>query len=232
MAEMLGCDVSKWQDRMRWDVAHDAGIRFAIIRAGSIDNATGVPYTDDRLEQHYAGILASPIKVWGFYWYFRPNHDPIRQAEYFRDLIKDKGATIPYACDVEEAGGMGPRDIRESVVDFLGKLGGRMVYTSPGFWNAKVVTNPGTSWQDGGVHLWHAQWTTGQLNTINGWRPGSHMIHQYEVSPNGARYGASSKEIDLDRWNSAAYPFPGNEEIYLPVVLKGGGYKVTIERDG
>jgi GH25 family lysozyme M1 (1,4-beta-N-acetylmuramidase) len=221
MTEILGVDVSKWQGRMDWNKAYDAGIRFAIIRAGSIDNATGVPYTDDLLEQHYAGIVASPIKVWGFYWYFRPNHDAAVQNQYFINLIQHKGATIPPVIDVEEAGGMTPSQIRRAITFMVPNH--RMVYTSPGFWNSHVVTNPGTSWQDGGVHLWQAQWTAGALNTINGWRAGGHMIHQFEVSPNGARYGASSKEIDLDRWNSEAYPFPGDTEIYLPVVLSING---------
>jgi GH25 family lysozyme M1 (1,4-beta-N-acetylmuramidase) len=41
----LGVDVSHWQKRMDWQKAKDAGAEYAFIRAGSINNITGVCYT-------------------------------------------------------------------------------------------------------------------------------------------------------------------------------------------
>ena len=53
-----GIDISHWQKKMDWAKAKAAGVQFAIIRAGSVDNATGVCYTDYEFENNVAGCKA------------------------------------------------------------------------------------------------------------------------------------------------------------------------------
>lgn len=93
MTYTLGIDVSKWQGVMNWAKAearmrelNPDGKAFAIVRAGSIDNTTGKCYTDD---QYFGNVdYVKDLDECGFYWYFRPNHDVLKQEVYFLDLIE------------------------------------------------------------------------------------------------------------------------------------------------
>ena len=103
---LLGVDVSKWQGDMNWDQCASAGAGFAFVRAGSIDNTSGNCYTDYQFIRNIS--LAPDYIPTGCYWYFRPNHDPIRQADYFSDLIGEEAWLIPPVLDLETTGGKTP----------------------------------------------------------------------------------------------------------------------------
>ena len=227
---ILGCDVSKWQGRMDWKQAIQSGIKFAICRAGSIDNTTGNLYMDDQFI--WNAETASSLIPTGFYWYFRPNHDPIRQAEYFASLLANKTYSIPPMLDVEEHSdmtGVGLRSAIRTCLDTLDALTGHVpgVYTSPGFWNIYVAKKLTYAWDR--YPLWIASWDVSRPMIPNGWR--DYRIWQYTVSNNGRFYGAESAEIDLDQWN-ISYPFPIQDKIvYLPFVVRGQGIRITIEPD-
>src|SRR3990167_8078405 len=90
-----GIDVSYYQSGdpdkpipMNWNKAKDAGVQFAIVRAGSINNITGVCYEDYQFRNNVANLALVDIP-YALYWYFRPNHSTVKQAEYFLKLAKD-----------------------------------------------------------------------------------------------------------------------------------------------
>jgi len=98
---LLGIDASKWQGEMNWSRARSAGARFAFIRAGAISTA-GDCYTDYQFERN--SQLAPEYLPVGFYWYFRPQFDPIKQASYFCSLIRSKPWKLPPVLDLEDVG--------------------------------------------------------------------------------------------------------------------------------
>ena len=113
---LLGIDVSKWQLQMDWHKARSAGARFAFIRAGSISNLPGECYTDFQFERN-AKIAPEYFPV-GFYWYFRPQHDAIKQASYFCNLIRQKRYLLPPVIDLETDGGLSASEITRVVTVF------------------------------------------------------------------------------------------------------------------
>lgn len=196
-----GIDVSKWQGEMNWQTAKAAGASVAVIRAGSIDNVTGECYEDTQFRRN-AGLAPEYMPV-GFYWYFRPNHNPILQADYFCDLIENTEWMVPPVIDVEEDGGKSPSEVASAVWVFLDRVQKRfnvrpMIYTSPGFWNAKVARS---AWAKD-YPLWVANWVN--LGVIipllpEDWKGVGAVMWQYRVARNtGSHYGAQSSDIDLD----------------------------------
>jgi len=94
-----GITVSKWQGEMDWYKARNTGARFGFIRAGSCTDAGGLLYADDQFERN-ASLGPAHLPV-GFFWYFRPYHDPVKQADYFCNLIQGRKWKLPPACDLE-----------------------------------------------------------------------------------------------------------------------------------
>jgi GH25 family lysozyme M1 (1,4-beta-N-acetylmuramidase) len=114
---ILGGDVSFWQGPWNWEIAAAEGWRFAFIRAGSCNSTNGIPYTDHQFMNN-AKYAPDHLPV-GFYWYFRPDKDPIRQADYFVDLIIDRRWKLPPVMDLESRGNLSPAAVTNSAVKFL-----------------------------------------------------------------------------------------------------------------
>ncbi len=139
---VLGIDVSKWNLEMNWAIAQAAGARFAFIRAGSINSVSGVCYTDYQFERN-AEIAPEYMPV-GFYWYYRPQFNPEKQADYFCNLFGDKRDKLPCVMDEEEAGGLSPAAVTESGARFVLRIneniGALPLLYSRGAWlNAHTV---------------------------------------------------------------------------------------------
>lgn len=204
-----GMDCSKWQGLMQWDIAKAAGVIFAFIRAGSIDNISGACYTDDQFERN-ADLAPIYIKFTGFYWYFRPNWDPIKQAQYFANLIRDKTRNLPPAVDVEETGGLSPDKVRDALKAFIKELKIQLdikfvlIYTRQTVWDSGVSPDPVFSM----MPLWAARY---KLTLTGPWSDGLYKFRDWLVwalwqwwadgNGQGAKYGAQSADICLDRFN-------------------------------
>lgn len=84
-----GVDISKWQGKIDWSkmqAKHQAGqLDFVHIRAGSIEDATGVCYTDFQFDNNIAGAEGTGIP-YALFWFVRLNKDPKKQADYFLNL--------------------------------------------------------------------------------------------------------------------------------------------------
>lgn len=138
---IFGIDLSKWQGLWDWDISVEQGVRFAFIRAGSISTG-GALYEDYQFKVN-AEEAPKRMPV-GFYWYFRPNHDATKQADYFCDLIKDKGWKLPPVMDIETKGGLGNSTVGAACAKFVGRVYDRtntwpIVYTRGYFWNDNVA---------------------------------------------------------------------------------------------
>lgn len=203
-----GIDVSKWQGEINWQKASSAGAKFAIIRAGSVDNPTGTPYID--FQFHRNAELAPPIMPIGFYWYFRPNHDPTRQAQFFVDLIRDKDWKLYPAIDVEENGGLSGREVASAVWLFQNRVFQELdvrglIYTSPGFWNSYVER---TTWARD-YPLWVAHWNVSTPTLPRDWSEAgeTYKFWQTHVGTDGPEYGMKSKGLDHDVYNGTYEEF-------------------------
>lgn len=207
---LLGIDVSKWQGLMNWLKAKLAGAKFAIIRAGSINYVTGIPYTDFQFERN-AEEAPEHFDHLGFYWFWRANQDPIVQAEYFSNLLQYKTYDIPPVADVEANNNVNPSTLTTKLKRFLDEVERRtlvrpMIYTRASFWNI-ATTKP--DWALA-YDLWCARykasltspWSDGKFkcypwaNDFNeGWE-----YWQYSADGNGLgdEYGAESDDIDLN----------------------------------
>lgn len=154
-----GIDVSYWQGLWDWDISVEKDIKFAFIRAGSITNTTGVCY-EDYLFRENAEAAPSKLPV-GFYWYFRPQHSPTKQADYFCDLIVPEDWLLPPVIDIETSGGLSPAACGDACAEFIGRVYERttvwpIIYTRGYFWNDHV--NYRTIFDE--CDLWIARYTS------------------------------------------------------------------------
>lgn len=234
-----GIDVSKWQGEMNWVKAAEHA-DFAFIRAGSVDSISGQCYEDTQFDNNAAG--AGSLMPIGFYWYFRPNHDPVEQADYFCALINSKEYQLPPVCDIETTGGLSAGRVADSLKKFLDRVFAKttikpIIYTRSSFFNYAVA--PRDYWSS--YDLWIARYVnqpepwgnTGDPSYVQprDWK--SWRFWQYSADGNGegAKYGAQSKSIDKNVFNGdikafAAYlgfqipePPPTNPEMIVPLKL-------------
>ena len=239
---VLGVDVSKWQGDMDWQKCADAGAKFAFIRAGSITSVSGECYTDYHFLRNAS--LAPDHFPMGCYWYFRPNHDPIKQADYFCDLIKDEPWILPPVLDLEASGGLSPRQVTESSASFALRINENlgllpMLYSRAYWLNQNTIPDDFMKL----LELWIARYTSkgkpwGNLlpwpdspsikpRDYDAW-----LFWQWSAGGNGrgAEFGAKSKSIDLNYFNGdqAAFDEYINKpptQVELPIEI---GVKIDI----
>ncbi|MEJ2710952.1 MAG: glycoside hydrolase family 25 protein [Anaerolineales bacterium] len=200
-------DVSRWQGQMDWEVAFNAGARAAILRAGSIDNGTGDCFKDSQFDNNTAN--APNFMPVAYYWYFRPNHDPIKQANFFSDLVSPTSFFHLFA-DVETTGGLQSAQLTDTVARFVNKLrqnfGSKVgIYTRASFWNPFIARKNLWSsldlWIARYIRIQESPWSDSEsLRPLdwNDWK-----IWQFSADGNfrGAEFGAESKHIDVNIFN-------------------------------
>ncbi len=156
-----GVDVSYYQGNIDWAAAKADGVEFAFVR---ISDGTG--FIDPKFEQNWQGTRAAGI-LRGAYQFFRPNQDPIAQADLFLDKLGTMEANdLPPVIDVEAAGGMGPAAIANAVGIWIDRVKAAtgmtpIIYTGFYFWRDSVgaAEFPGSP-------LWHAQYTSAECPNI------------------------------------------------------------------
>ena len=194
---IYGIDISRWQRAMDFSLARREGLDFCYIKASE-----GGKYQDPCLPVFQREARAHQLLA-GAYHYFHPTASPAAQLENFCAAAAGLEWDLPPAVDVEEHDGC-PADQVTSCLQRLVKLYrqrfGRwpLVYTSPGFWNKHLL--PWSGWA--GLPLWVAHWGVVQPWLPRDWRlaGASWTVWQYSGRGNrqGARYGAASRDIDLD----------------------------------
>ena len=98
-----GIDVSRWQGRIDWQRVKNAGVSFALLRAGYGDTLSYPSQLDETFEYNYAECKRVGVNV-GAYWYsYATTPEMARQeAKSCIAALKGKQYEYPIYYDVEE----------------------------------------------------------------------------------------------------------------------------------
>lgn len=107
----VGIDVSKWNGAIDWDRVRDAGVEFAIIRAGYRGSVTGSLVEDPYFTANIKGATASGIPV-GVYFFTQAVNEveAVEEASAVLQMVKEYNLDYPVFIDTEGAGGNGRAD--------------------------------------------------------------------------------------------------------------------------
>jgi GH25 family lysozyme M1 (1,4-beta-N-acetylmuramidase) len=220
-----GIDMSKWNNLGTpympktgdWNKAVGHGVKFAYIRAGSIDGVTGEVYRDYVYTQHAQG--AESVNVpYGFYWYFRPNFSATKQAEFFCSLIEKFEFTLPPCIDVEVPGaqyGISKATYAQYFLEFVNIVEARfhlipMVYAGQLKWDNNVIQG---NWKRYGLwvprynYVITSPWSDGKyvFRDWDNWTlwqhsaDGNQIAETYGFWKPGCEFAA--RDLELDRFN-------------------------------
>jgi MYXO-CTERM domain-containing protein len=212
-----GIDVSYYQGTIDWAKVRDDGVRFAFIRVSD-----GLNTIDSKFETYWAGSRAAGIHH-GAYQFFRPNQDPIAQA----NLLLSKIGTLepddlPPVIDVESDGGLAPAQLASKVkqwVDHVTAAIGRppIIYTGFYFWRDEVGAPA-----FGADHpLWHAQYTSAACPNI----PPPWEDWAFWQYTDTGRVAGISGNVDVNRFNGTydqLVEMLGPVTTCKPLPLRGG----------
>jgi lysozyme len=194
-----GLDVSKWQGDMDWAKAWAAGARFCIIKCSE-----SASYQDPKFPEFYQGARDAGMAV-SAYHFFRATVSGEAQAVNIRNAIGDRVLDLPVAIDVELFDNVTPalatsrlQNLLYELLDYKGHPY-PMIYTSCGLWNPHILTWSGWRY----CPLWVANWSVPVPRLPRDWT--DYLIWQTGKEL-GSKWGATSREIDVNQWNEA-YPF-------------------------
>lgn len=107
----VGIDVSKWNGDIDWDRVKNAGVQFAIVRAGYRGSVTGSLVEDPLFAANMKGASASGIPV-GVYFFTQAVNEveAVEEASAVLKLIREYNLDYPVFIDTEGAGGNGRAD--------------------------------------------------------------------------------------------------------------------------
>jgi len=226
-------DVSHWQG----DIDAQTMVSKAIgmyIRAGSIDNNSGICYEDYRLRENCTKF--SENIPCGYYWYFRPNHDGFKQGEYFATLIKNASINLPPMVDVETPAIVWSQYYKDQLIKFLTVVDRHLssticgIYTRGYFWNDyiknfSVPVSHRPLWiaryNDVASHPW-------DVNQNSKLRPSPWIDYKlWQWTDKGSGFGEESSYIDLNRFNGTLEEFyrfanwnqPAPENGYCKIIM-------------
>lgn len=196
-AEVVGVDVSKWQDNdatpqpMNFAAAKARGAAFAFARA-SYGLTRDPDYQTNVRNMQAAGLLS------GAYHFVTWADDPRAQAQHFYNLTRESALNLPLMLDFEldPFPTHGPTAAR-ALIGELERLSGVKcgIYTRAEFWNRTLA---GLGLEAGRV-LWVASYNVAAPRMPRGWA--AWEFWQYTSQGNGPEWGAESRYIDLNRFN-------------------------------
>ena len=108
---IAGIDLSKWNVVTDWQAVKDAGIEFAIIRAGYRGTVTGALVVDPAFAEHMQGAAEAGIQT-GVYFFTQAVNEveAVEEASMVVELLKEYNIQYPVFIDTEGAGGDGRAD--------------------------------------------------------------------------------------------------------------------------
>ncbi len=156
-----GIDVSKYQGRIDWRAVATTPVRFAVLRA-----TLGNHYRDGRYARNVAGARRNGLTV-GAYHYAKPGlarRDPRVEADHFLDVSGLRAGDVIPVLDIEETGGLGPRQLRTWASAWLQRVYERtgvraMIYSGNSFWHGSMRNTASLARRD--HPLWVAHWYVG-----------------------------------------------------------------------
>lgn len=107
----VGIDVSKWNKDIDWMKVKNAGVEFAIIRAGYRGSTTGSLVVDPYFEQNIKGAAEAGVLT-GVYFFTQAVNEveAVEEASMVIELLKKYEIQYPVFIDTEGAGGNGRAD--------------------------------------------------------------------------------------------------------------------------
>lgn len=148
----VGIDVSKWNGDIDWDKVRNAGVEFAIIRAGYRGSVSGSLVEDPYFAANIKGASASGIQV-GVYFFTQAVNEveAVEEASAVLRLVKEYSLDYPVFIDTEGAGGDGRADgldaetrtlVCEAFCRTIANAGYRAgVYGSRNWYNNRLYTD-------------------------------------------------------------------------------------------
>lgn len=125
-----GIDVSAWQGNIDWKKVHDAGIQFAIIKAGGSDAGC---YTDKKFRDNIIGAFSNGIHV-GAYYFVGKNCTSVgngkADAKRFLNIIKGLYLDYPVVIDFEAPSGANKQGNTDAVKAFCEYMESHKYYVS------------------------------------------------------------------------------------------------------
>lgn len=107
----VGIDVSKWNGEIDWDKVKNAGVQYAIVRAGYRGSVTGSLVEDPYFAANMKGAAASGVPV-GVYFFTQAVNEveAVEEASAVLKLVREYKLDYPVFIDTEGAGGNGRAD--------------------------------------------------------------------------------------------------------------------------
>ena len=252
MTYIEGVDTSRWEDdpattkTIDWQHMATHNIQFAIMRASG--SSAGGHYTDAVYQLHSKN--AKGVMLRGSYHFFSPSWNPVDQARYYWNLIKDNDEELPPCIDIE---GYPYGDLPKGdpllkqiklFLDELEKLSGKvpMIYCNQDIIrNYLQVRGKAGHWITR-YPLW-ISWLNANPPTSNDISPWSQTaIWQYSYKGPAVDLGATeAKEMDMNRFldlelfSKICTPVQvekPSEQVVLPVVPVNTGVTMTNQYSG
>ncbi len=196
---MQGVDVSVYQGKVDWAVAHANGIDFAFAR---VSDGTGFP--DMEFANNWPAMKAAGV-VRGAYQFFRPEEDPTAQANLFVSMLSAASGLVPGdlppVLDLEVTDSTSDAAIQAHMQTWFDAMKAAtglqpMLYMSPGF-----ASHAGTAF--GNHPLWVANWGVSCPAVPGGWSTWAF----WQKSDTGMVKGIASA-VDLDEFNGSLAQLP------------------------
>jgi lysozyme len=196
-AKVPGIDVSEYQGRIDWPTIASTRVRFVIIRA-----TMGNRYRDGRYARNVAGATRNGLVV-GAYHFAKPGsgrRDARAEADHFLRVARVTAGDLTPVLDIEETGGLSPRQLRMWARAWLERVHARtgvraMIYSGSHFWRGSMRN---TSWfARSGYPLWVAHWYVGAPD-VPGRRWGGKGYTAWQWSAAG-RIDGIRGAVDRDR---------------------------------
>ena len=192
----LGIDVSRWNEEINWNKVKDAGVKYAIIRAGYRGSVTGALVEDRYFKQNVEGAKAAGIPI-GLYFFTQATNEveAVEEASMVLSLCEDYDITYPIFIDTEGAGGEGRADALEpkertavcqAFCETIRRAGYQSgIYASKSWFN----TNIDTSILTDDIYIWLAEY--GDAVTYAG------KYHIWQYTSSGRVLGIEGR-VDLN----------------------------------
>jgi GH25 family lysozyme M1 (1,4-beta-N-acetylmuramidase) len=191
-----GIDVSKYQGRIRWSAVASTRVRFVIMRA-----TKGNRYRDGKYARNLAGATQHRLVV-GAYHFAKPGSAPWdarAEADHFLRVARVAAGDVVPVLDIEETGGLSPRQLRAWARAWLERVEARtgvraMIYSGSHFWQGFMRN---TTWFARLGHpLWVAHWYVGAPR-VPGRRWGGRGFAVWQWSARG-RVAGIRGDVDRD----------------------------------
>ena len=191
-----GIDVSRWNEEINWNKVKDAGVKYAIIRAGYRGSVTGALVEDRYFKDNAEGATAAGIPI-GLYFFTQATNEveAVEEASMVLSMCKDYDITYPIFIDTEGAGGDGRADeldpkTRTAVCQAFCETirsGGYQagIYASKNWLNKNIDTSVLTD----DIYIWLAEY--GDAVTYDG------KYHMWQYTSSGRVLGIEGR-VDLN----------------------------------